>query len=339
MILKRFLYAFAMGSIFLGNAPREDVPAALASFVVEGELKTDDFGWMRGAFDGATDQQKSDWATIGSWLKECQATAKLKAVNELKALGVMKTSLEEVPIGPPICGSVATFNAMAEPTRNWDEFRDKEARARQVFSIYEFGAIAAQEKMVYEPNWGTEEAQNILKATVMEQVYRNGLGWTSRGKNPKIEANLEPYLNAHLGNAMMKADMKNTDMLKEMVANKGWPSIPIVGEFASSRAWLLVQHADHDPAFQLKALRLMQPLAVKGEVSKADYAYLYDRIMLKLNGKQRFGTQFGGCEGAEYKARPLENKKQLDASRAEYGLEPMREYRQQMKDNFGPCVQ
>jgi hypothetical protein len=111
----------------------------------------------------------------------------------------------------------------------------------------------------------------------------------------------------------------------------------VVGKKAAGRAWLLVQHADHDPAFQLTALRLMEPLVVKGEVSKPDYAYLYDRIMLKLNGKQRFGTQFGGCDGEEYKLRPLEDEKQLAILRAEYELQLISEYRASMKKMAGPC--
>ncbi len=35
----------------------------------------------------------------------------------------------------------------------------------------------------------------------------------------------------------------------------------------------------------------MEPLILSGEVSKGDYAYLYDRVMLKISGKQRYGTQ------------------------------------------------
>jgi hypothetical protein len=35
----------------------------------------------------------------------------------------------------------------------------------------------------------------------------------------------------------------------------------------------------------------MEPLVAQGEVTKQNYAYLYDRIMLKLAGKQRYATQ------------------------------------------------
>jgi beta-glucosidase len=46
----------------------------------------------------------------------------------------------------------------------------------------------------------------------------------------------------------------------------------------------LVQHADDDPVFQLKMLRLMEPLAAGGQVSPRNYALLYDRVMLQMVG-------------------------------------------------------
>lgn len=321
----------------LGNSPPDDLPAALQPYVVDGALKTDDFGWMRGAFDGATETQKADSEAIKVWLTDCRATAKSNAIDDLKALGATDPKLDIAPSGTELCGSIANYIAMDKPTKNWEEFQANEAQARTIFAVYELGGETARQFSAYEPKWGIEESWDLLSATMMEQVYRKGMGWTSRKGYPKIDAKLEPYLNAHLGNAAQKADRKNTRMLKAIVEKKGWPSISVVGEQAASNAWLLVQHADSDPAFQLKSLRLMEPLAAKGDVSKPNYAYLYDRIMLQLSGKQRFGTQFSGCEGAEYKLRPLEDEAQLDRLRQEHELEPISDYRKSMTDSFGPC--
>jgi hypothetical protein len=171
----------------------------------------------------------------------------------------------------------------------------------------------------------------------MEQAYRIGTDWHTDRDAPPVDPAVLPYLRAHMGNAIQISDRKNTAMLAAIVEDKGWPSIPMVGERASFNAWLLVQHADHDPAIQLKALRLMEPLAAKGDVSKRNYAYLYDRVMLKLIGKQRFGTQIGGCDGEEYALRPLENAKRLDELRAAHDLEPISEYLAGFKERRGPC--
>jgi hypothetical protein len=124
---------------------------------------------------------------------------------------------------------------------------------------------------------------------------------------------------------MAKVDFDNTEWLKRHVADKGWPKYSEVGEKASNAAWLLAQHADHDPLFQLRALRLMEPLLAGKEVSPRNYAYLYDRVMLKLAGKQRYATQLT-CENGERIAQPLEDAERVDELRAEVGLEPFAEY-------------
>jgi hypothetical protein len=309
----------------------------LKPYVVDGELKTDDFGWMRGTFDGASEREMADTEAIKVWLRNCLENAKSSAIAEIAKMGVDNPILEGVPIGPALCGSVATYNFMGHQTKDWAEFSDREPRGRLYFSLYEQGAKTARQHSAYEPKWGSEEAWDLLSSTMMEQVYRDGHGWSSKDGYPKIDPAIEPYFHAHMGNALQKQDRKNTEMLRAIVERKGWPSIPAVGERASSNAWLLVQHADHDPAFQLKALRLMEPLVAKGEVSKRDYAYLYDRVMLKLTGKQRFGTQFGGCDGTGYKLRPLEEEAKLDELRLSHDLDPIGEYKDSMLKNFGPC--
>jgi hypothetical protein len=111
----------------------------------------------------------------------------------------------------------------------------------------------------------------------------------------------------------------------------------MVGERAYGSAWVLVQHTDHDPTFQLQMIRLMEPLVAKGEVSKQSYAYLYDRIMVKLTGKQRFGTQTFGCDGDAYKLSPVEDASRVDQLRAEHELGPVSEYLKSMRERYGPC--
>jgi hypothetical protein len=337
LMLKRGFLILLSGFALLGNAPNDNIPQALAPYVVNGKLKTDDFGWMRGAFDGASEQQKADWAGIQRWSDECVANAKAKAVAELKLLGIENVNFEGVPMGAPLCSSVIAFNGMALPTRNWEQFVANEAKARQAFLLYKHGARIAAQNMPYETAWGNEDAWNLLAATIEDQVFRMAFNWGANEKAPKLDPASIPYFRAHVSNAVGHADDENTEFLKKLVSEKGWPTISRVGQQAAGKAWLLVQHADHDPAFQLRALRLMEPLVATGEVSKGNYAYLYDRIMLKLSGKQRFGTQFMGCDGEEHKLRPLEDEKQLDKLRAEYQLEPITEYRKGMKEAFGPC--
>jgi hypothetical protein len=45
-------------------------------------------------------------------------------------------------------------------------------------------------------------------------------------------------------------DAANTARMKRIIAERGWPGRSMVGADGAQAAWLLVQHADHDPAFQ-----------------------------------------------------------------------------------------
>lgn len=323
----------------LGNASpdTETRPEVLKPYIVDGELKTDDFGWMRGAFEGADKRQKADWATLQTWSQKCGVAQRKAQIAELAKMGARTELKDSGMTGSLPCVAVHIYHSLATQTKSWDEFAATEARARATFSVYVYGARNAAQHMPYERAWGNEDAWGLLGSTIMEQVYRTGYGWQADKKAPKLDSAIMPFLQAHLNYAGQKEDRKNTDSLKNLVAKGGWPSKSNVGERASFNAWLLVQHADHDPAFQLKALRLMEPLVPKGEVSKRNYAYLYDRVMLKLSGKQRFGTQFGQCKDGVRQLRPLESEAELDRLRASHDLEPIAEYQESMDKVGGPC--
>jgi len=119
-------------------------------------------------------------------------------------------------------------------------------------------------------------------------------------------------------------DKKNTLRMKEIVAEIGWPSVSKVGADASNKAWLIVQHADHDRAFQKECLELMKALP-KQEVLQANIAYLEDRVLVGLGLPQRYGTQFYRNEAGEMCVRPIEERERVDERRALMGLEPFKD--------------
>jgi hypothetical protein len=125
---------------------------------------------------------------------------------------------------------------------------------------------------------------------------------------------------------VMAIDREATAKMKQAVAKHGWPSKRIVGADGASAAWLLVQHADADPAFQKECLGLMEPLVTSGEVAGKDYAYLYDRVAISEGRKQRYGTQFDGDDIA-----PLEDPAKVDLRRQSVGLGTLVEYRAYVK--------
>ncbi len=128
-------------------------------------------------------------------------------------------------------------------------------------------------------------------------------------------------------------DKNHTETLKVIVKEHGWPTIPIVGKEASGAAWLLVQHADHDIAFQKTCLALMKNIE-KGEIALPNIAYLEDRIRVAEGRPQLYGTQFD-ASGSNFGARLIWDKDNLDKRRKAMGLSTYGEYRELMEQVYG----
>jgi hypothetical protein len=108
------------------------------------------------------------------------------------------------------------------------------------------------------------------------------------------------------------------------ISAKEWPSETEIGPDGEGALWLVIQHADQDPSFQYKMLSLLGP--AEGADWQKDRAYLYDRVMKNISGKQRYGTQLI-CANGHYELSPLEEERsQLDMYRKSVGMIPFAEY-------------
>ena len=123
-------------------------------------------------------------------------------------------------------------------------------------------------------------------------------------------------------------DENNTARMKQIIEQIGWPTVSKVGEEVSSRAWLLVQHADRDVEFQDYCLTLMKKEEV-GEVSLHDVAYLEDRIRIHRGQPQIYGTQFDEIDG-KFVPKATEDSDRLDERRKEMGLPTLAENTDEM---------
>jgi hypothetical protein len=128
------------------------------------------------------------------------------------------------------------------------------------------------------------------------------------------------------------ADRKSTARMKEIVAKHGWPGVKLVGADGANGAWLLVQHADLDVAFQTQCLALLEKAVKAGDASAKDRAYLVDRVAVAEGRKQTFGTQFGD----DMKPQPIEDEAHVDERRKSVGLGTMAEYVKQLIQTYGP---
>jgi len=136
--------------------------------------------------------------------------------------------------------------------------------------------------------------------------------------------------------AVGEIDECNTSWMKSVVERTGWPTRSAVGADGAHAAWLLVQHADRDPAFQSLCLDLMEGFG-EDEVSPIDVAYLTDRVRVNHGELQVYGTQFHEVDGL-LQPRPIENADQVDQRRLSVGLPTLAEYRRMMAACTGQPV-
>jgi hypothetical protein len=118
-------------------------------------------------------------------------------------------------------------------------------------------------------------------------------------------------------------DKNNTNEIKEILKVHGWLTVSKFGQEADQNAWLLVQHADHDPEFQASIAFLLEQLVPIGETTPSNFAYLADRVAVKyqhLGLKQKFGTQAIIIEG-KAELEPFQGTlKDLNIRRKKMGL-------------------
>jgi hypothetical protein len=130
---------------------------------------------------------------------------------------------------------------------------------------------------------------------------------------------------------LRRVDESNTRWLGQLLSARGWPGRTLAGEDGAQAAWLLAQHADHDPVLQRAFLDALRVAVTQGEASAAHLAYLEDRVRVHAGQPQLYGTQFT-VTGAEFGPAPIEDPQRLDQRRADMGLEPFAVYEARMRN-------
>jgi hypothetical protein len=127
-------------------------------------------------------------------------------------------------------------------------------------------------------------------------------------------------------------DKNNTERMKQIVAQIGWPTASKVGRDASVASWLLVQHADHDPDFQEECLALMKECSPE-DVRPVDIAMLTDRICVNRKQPQIYGTQFQQIEG-KHIPREISDPEHVNQRRQSIGLDTLEENIERMYKKY-----
>jgi hypothetical protein len=124
---------------------------------------------------------------------------------------------------------------------------------------------------------------------------------------------------------MNDVDSANLRRLKQIIRQGGFPTARMIGYNGMQAAWLLVQHADSDPAFQAQMLPVLTRRVHRGELDPQNYALLTDRVLLAQGKSQRYGTQFELREGV-LTVRALDDPSHVDQRRRTLGLIPLQDY-------------
>lgn len=120
-------------------------------------------------------------------------------------------------------------------------------------------------------------------------------------------------------------DSANVAWLQAMVSRHGWPDRASVGEDGASAAFLLVQHAVRDTAFQARVLPALEAAFRRGQAQGQHVALLTDRLAGARGEPQIYGTQATMRDG-RLVLSPLRDSSGVDVRRAQMGLPPLHEY-------------
>ena len=131
---------------------------------------------------------------------------------------------------------------------------------------------------------------------------------------------------------MPATDAELTQELKQIVEQKGWPTISLVGIEASNGAMLVLTHsADH--AWQAKLLPQLEQLADASRIDASSLALVVDKELVSEGKLQRYGTQFKFVNG-EMAMYGVEDPGGLDRIRARALLPPMDFYKQMLSQIY-----
>jgi hypothetical protein len=115
---------------------------------------------------------------------------------------------------------------------------------------------------------------------------------------------------------------QNAARLRTIVEAHGWPGRSLAGDDGAEAAWMILQHAVPEPAFQRGCLPLLEQAAAQHEIPMWQPAYLIDRIRFFEGRPQLYGTQFDWDDQGVLSLYETEDIANLDSRRAYVGLPP-----------------
>ena len=298
------------------------------------DFEPGDFSYMRGAYPESTAQEQAEWRALSEWLDQCEAVAKFRLRAELAALGIPRFDPAFVA-APYLCRQVPTPKRAFTEVTSHAEIEAALPAARLVYQTLIATSNEAISGFTVRPA-GSEPVQAVSSPGLADEIIADALRWelllnvfewTEPGYGREPQLRLSPdeveVLHAMVYSQLVLVETLNVSSLKDTIAEQGWPRISDVGSYAATKAWQIAYNTN-DLAFQVEAVRAMEPLLDSGEVEKRDYAMLFDLVHFLTTGEQRYGT-LESCIDGRLVTDPVEDAVGLDARRAEMELQPLAE--------------
>ena len=185
-------------------------------------------------------------------------------------------------------------------------------------------ALAAVERAVarrYGPSYDADLAALLRR---VHRADQQGL-WRWRDTVRAYGGAVPDSVRAPYWEAQDAVNQANVAVVDSVVAARGWPSPNVVGEEGALAAFLVVQHAPVE--VQERYLPLLQSAVAQGGTEPWHLAYLTDRVLVRTDRPQRYGSQFeADPETGERSLLPVEDPERLNARRAAIGMPPLDGY-------------
>jgi hypothetical protein len=185
--------------------------------------------------------------------------------------------------------------------------------------------------------------KSAIEARRNDLISRNGPGTDASLRNQLLQMRTRDQIargfipgpsdsKQGLGQSLAATDVQLTIELKQIVDQKGWPTIALVGIEASNAAMLVLTHTP-DHAWQLQLLPTLEQLADAGKIDPSGLALVVDKELVSEGQLQRYGSQFKAVNGgmAMY---GVEDPDGLDKRRATALLSPMKEYKELLEQTY-----
>ena len=120
-------------------------------------------------------------------------------------------------------------------------------------------------------------------------------------------------------------DSGNIQQIEKIIARYGYPGNSIVGIDLSDVAFIVIQHASLEK--QEKYFPVIEQAVKKRELDKNNLPYMVDRIRMRKDLPQLYGTQvIWNNKKAKFELYPVEDIKNVDKRRYKFNLPDLKYY-------------